>query len=359
MAYKQKMSVRDGAELESVAVAAERADVVNSTIGLRNMKTVSVDRINYGDMAVEIPTVEIDHVKLGRPVDKRYEHNRQMVLDRILEVGVHAATVINFRPHILVSSSVIEILRKTKVAPPKDDQEFGFHIFTKVELEPYRPGQDSPLCARDHHPITLAKEYEKAYEELGGGVFAFVGLPEDIKNPNWIHRERYEQEKEKALKRMSSEVKEATGFWNTRDHRDSYRIADHHRASARRMKHLGYIANLPEWVEKQRDLEVKIPTCQKCQRPSEPNSAVCTNQNCNYIIDPRRAFEINDIDENHPSLERLTRAEVEEMGISDYVAETADEKPERLKARAPKPLSKVAMEVMRQQEEYEQSQKGN
>lgn len=339
--------------LESDSVAAERADVIDQTRGL-GMKTISVERVNYGDRAVEIPLVEVDHARLGRPVDKQYEHNLNMVLGRLRDIGVQTATVINFRPETLITSSCLEVLRKTKVRPARDGEEFGFTIFSHVCIEPARMGADAPKIAIDHHPITLAKTFVSEYEPLGGGVFAFVGLPDDVKNPNWVHREAFEHARQQAIERMNSEVKEAMSFWNTRDHREAYRIADHHRASARRLYHLGYFKVMPEFVDKQRDLAVKVPTCPKCQRPSEPNSAVCTNDNCNYIIDPKRAFEIGDIDENHSALERLTRKEVEEMGIGDYVAECADEKVERLKAKLPKPLSKVAMEQIRQQQEWEE-----
>jgi hypothetical protein len=347
--YKQLEGV------ETEAVAAERDDVVSATRSL-GMKTVSVDRVMYGNRAVEIPTIEIDHAKLGRPVDKRYEHNLAMVQNRLRDVGVHVATVVNFRPDTLVTSSTIEILRKSKISAPKDNEGFGFKVFYTVAIEPARLGADSPLVAIDHHPITLAKTFVTEYETLGGGVFAFVGLPEDVQNPNWVHKEAFEQARARAIEWMQTEVKAGTSFWNTKDHRDSYRIADHHRASARRLFHLGYIKALPEWVEKQRDLAVKVPTCPKCQRASEPNSAVCTNDNCNYIIDPQRAFEIGDIDENHSALERLTRKQVEDLGISDYVAETSDEKVERLKAKLPKPFSKVAMMMIAQEEELKAEQ---
>jgi hypothetical protein len=350
--YKQLEGV------ETEAVAAERSDVVNSTSSFSRMKTVSVDRVMFGDRAVEIPTIEINHVALGRPVDKRYEHNLNMVLSRLRDVGVHVATVVNFRPHELVTCSTIDGMRKTKIPCPKDGEEYGFKIFHQVAIEPARLGADSPLIAVDHHPITLAKTFVAEYEVIGGGVFAFVGLPEDIQNPNWIHRQAFDAARLAAVTWMQGDVKTATSFWNTKDHRESFKIEDHHRFSARRLKHLGYIAAFPEWVEKQRDLAVKVPTCPKCQRSSEPNSAVCTNDNCNYIIDPRRAFEIGDIDETHSALERLNRADVEAMSISDYVAECADEKVERLKAKMPKPMSKVAYFALKQQEAANQQAQG-
>ena len=52
------------------------------------------------------------------------------------------------------------------------------------------------------------------------------------------------------------------------------------------------------------------------------------------------------IDEQHTSLERLTRAEVESLGISAYVAETVDEKQARIKSGKPKPLSLAAQGAM-------------
>ena len=100
---------------------------------------------------------------------------------------------------------------------------------------------------------------------------------------------------------------------------------------------------------------MKIPTCPKCQKPSEPGAPSCTNAGCGYIIDPRKAYEISAIGEDHLSLERLTRADVKEMGISDYVAETVDEKHDRLMAGLPKPLSLAAMRLKDAEDDYQNS----
>jgi hypothetical protein len=78
---------------------------------------------------------------------------------------------------------------------------------------------------------------------------------------------------------------------------------------------------------------------------------------CGYIIDPRRAYEIQAIGEDDLSLERLTRADVTEMGITDYVAETIDEKRSRLEIGAPKPLSIAAMRLQASEMQYQDSQR--
>jgi hypothetical protein len=83
----------------------------------------------------------------------------------------------------------------------------------------------------------------------------------------------------------------------------------------------------------------------------------CTNTGCGgsfgpYVIDPRKAFEIGAITEEHPALERLSRAELKEMGISDYVAESLEEKAARLRQGGIKPRSLSAMRLMEAEDQY-------
>jgi hypothetical protein len=115
---------------------------------------------------------------------------------------------------------------------------------------------------------------------------------------------------------------------------------------------------LPLFVEIVRDLDVKITMCPQCQKPCEPNAASCSNPGCGgingpYIINPRIAYEIQAIGEDHVALERLTRDTVKEMGISDYVAETIEEKKMRLQVGGAKPVSLAAMRLMDAKDQVE------
>ena len=117
-------------------------------------------------------------------------------------------------------------------------------------------------------------------------------------------------------------------------------------------------ASLPPWVEEQRDLSAKPSTCPQCARRCEPGAVSCTNAGCGgingpYILDPKEAYRIGAISEEDPCLERLSRKTLIEMGISDYVAESVEEKAARLKTGGIRPKSVSAMRML----EYEDQSK--
>ena len=317
-----------------------------------------VQRITYGDRTIEVP--KIDHAALGRPVDKQFDRNKASVETRLKAIGVLTATVVNFLPIYLVSDSTLHPLKPTqaRIPAPKDKEEYGVFIFADAHIEPTRQGIDSPLLAWEYHPIELASEFSRLHPK---GVMTFIGIPSDLDDPAFLKKKSPEEQhhgmtygqvlenaRQSAIEYMQGKLREGN-----EDERLKRNPSEPSKASARRLKVLGMIEGMPTWVEKQRDVMVKIPNCPNCQRPCEPGAAQCTNNNCNYIIDPKRAYEISAIGEDHPSLERLTRVQVKELGISDYVAETIDEKRVRLDTPGiMKPLSLVAQRLKDSEEEF-------
>ena len=71
-----------------------------------------------------------------------------------------------------------------------------------------------------------------------------------------------------------------------------------------------------------------------------------------YVLDPKKAYEIGAITEADESLERLSRGTLKEMGISDYVAESIEEKSARLKQGGIKPRSLSAMRLLEAEDQY-------
>lgn len=360
MAYKK---VSD----ESSEAAAERSTISAGTAVSGAVRNDRVERApvmfegrQHG--TVEIPT--IDHAAMGRPVDKQYERNLASVKSRLKLVGVFSATVINFLPMMLMSNSYIDTLRKARIKPAKDGQEYSVFFIGKEEIIPTRMGADSPTLAFDVHPIQLADEFVKVYGGLGG-VIAFIGRPEDIGTPEWNSTisptdesktlgEMFEEQRMRAILWMRQQLSNGN---NKKAMGQNVNILSYEKDAARRLLYLGDITELPSWVEEQRDLNIKRHSCQKCQKPVEPGIAQCLTPNCGFIVNPRLAYEIGAIAEDHIALERLTRDEVIEMGISDYVAETVDEKPARLATQDPKPLSLSAFRIKQVEEDYQQAQR--
>ena len=340
-------------------VEAERASALKSLPEGRAVGGVS-ERVTFGTREIEIGA--INHKALGRPTDAQYERNRASVQSRLNQVGVAWATVVTFLPIVLHTDSLLIPSRASngKIGPPKDKQDYATYTFKEAFIEPGRRGADSPLLATDWHPIQMANEFPKMYPQ---GVFAFRGIPSALSDPKWLNTasteeqhagQTYGEVMESCRKQAVAWMQEHLRAGNERD-RQKQEPTLPQKASARRLHHLGFIKEMPKWVEQQRDMGVKIPVCPKCQKPSEPGAPSCTNAGCGYIIDPRKAYEISAIGEDHNSLERLTRADVKEMGISDYVAETVDEKGARLAAGLPKPLSLAAMRLKDAEDDYQNS----
>lgn len=337
---------------ESPTVTAERALATERQSAA--VRSGDAERINYGGRTVEVP--KIDHAAIGRPVDKQYERNLETVKTRLNSIGVHAATIVSFLPFPLKSDSTIDTLRRLTVHPPKDSQDYVTYTIDEAWIEPSRMGADSPLMAFEFHPITLAQEFPRIRPR---GVFCFIGLPEDLTREDWRNKKSPEAQHGGRTYGQVFDDTRASGIvdmqeqlrMGNEDSRQKKNPTERSKASARRLKVLGLIKEIPDWVEKQRDVTVKIPNCPNCQRPCEPGAAQCTNQNCNYIIDPEKAYSIGAISEDNLALERLTRKQVDEMGISDYVAETLEEKKKRLKVGGTKPLSLVAQRMQESNDE--------
>lgn len=314
------------------------------------------ERISYGGRTVEIP--KIDHAAMGRPVDKQYERNRASVETRLNAIGVYKATVVNCLPIELRSDACLHPLHTAVVPPAAAATAYATFVFDEAFIEPARVGADAPMMAWDHHPIELATEFVRKNHR---GVMSFMGIPSDLEDEAFLNRRSPEQQHNgrtygevlEATKRSAADWMNEKLRQGNDDERLKRQILLPCKYAARRLHALGRIKAFPTWCEENRDVHRKVERCPKCQQPAEDGAVQCTGSNCGYILNPRKAYEINAIGEDDPSLERLDRVDVVEMGISDYVAETADEKKERLDRGGIKPQSKAAMRVQRTQDQVE------
>jgi hypothetical protein len=354
------MSVQDVERASLTSDAIQERQLVGSqtvTAALTG-NTVGVDRqkvtLQGRTVDVEIALVDrVNHSEKGRPVDKMYTLARNSVVARLNLTKWSQATVISCLPIELRSDSCLDPLRDARVPAVKDGEPYAYLVFKNPHLEAARVGPDAPLSCFDYQPIMLAKEFEAVYMPQGG-VFAFIGKPEDVENPNWEHKETWEALKKRAITYMESMHREARQYWDQKTH---YAVREPHRASIRRLHHLGYIKELPAELDKQRDTAVEYPVCGKCQlRQDSPHAIQCQRLGCGWIIDPERAYKNNVIAEDDSALERLTRAQVKELGISAYVAETSDEKPVRLQMGLAKPKSEAVMRLLEQEAELEEEE---
>lgn len=287
----------------------------------------------------------------GRAQDPEFETVLQSMRMRHAKTGISPATVINMLPLPLVVNSPMHTIGGVRIAACTGaDKDFTAHVWHEcaIEVRYIGEGINQPW---DFLPIQLAEAFESEYYSMGG-VVAIVGLPTE-KN---LSKPENEKKIFEALDRMyvwmMGKIIEANALWNSPNHGLSAAIVEVHRVCAIRMFEIGKIPELPAWIQAVREqsaIEAKCPSCAII-----PAAGAFRCISCNEILDPVAAFRNGSIQEDHASLERLTREEVEELGISAFVAETVDEKPLRLQEGRRKPKSLA--ELRAAQEEADQAE---
>ncbi len=219
-----------------------------------------------------------------------------------------------------------------------EGQAFTYHTWTQVFIDNLlsSEGIKTPW---DVHPIQMADAFVEEYRSFGGVVEILGSLDGYDPMADPLIRPSIDAARERMYAWAQGVVRDAESLWNSQGGAQKNAIVDHHRACAQILFDTGRLGKLPEWMRLEPSAHELAKPCPVCRVTPKKGAALCVSQGCNYVLDPAAAFHLGMIDETSPVLERLTRLEVEELGISGFVAETADEKPARLKLGVPKPLS--------------------
>lgn len=322
----------------------------------------------------------IDHKAMGRKTDPAFERSERSVRGRIRALGTIAAGVVSFLPIELRSDSYLFPLKVAVIKPPKSKEPYALYVFSQYFIDNTKQHVDSPTTAFEWAPIQLASDFSGTNPQgvfIYQGNFSTHGMSDEevhhrmallIEDPAWLATRSAEPQHGGMTYGEALEAKRQSGVaWmfervsrgNTMDlsKRAHERPGYPEKAAAQRLFQLGHIQTLPDWVEKKRDLDAKPETCPQCARRCEPGAVSCTNPGCGgmrgpYVLDPKKAYEIGAITEADESLERLSRGTLKEMGISDYVAESIEEKSARLKQGGIKPRSLSAMRLLEAEDQY-------
>lgn len=253
---------------------------------------------------------------------------------RIAMIGRQPVTVININPFKLMVLG--PLFSDLSVAPNKAGEEYSALVIRDVKYE-VDQGLDRNHTPIEFWPIQLAAEFTVQYAEKGG-VFHING---DLqKNPELALTEEFKRKYRAADTQLVAYCRKlkihADNEWNTPNRSGARNIHPPHRTAVKILFDRKLISKLPDWMEGDIAIEDVTADCPICKTNTKKGQLVCT---CGYTLDPFGAFQARAIDELHVSLERLTRAQVKDLGISAYVAETIDEAPVRRKAGLPKPRS--------------------
>jgi hypothetical protein len=284
----------------------------------------------------------------GRARDPEFETVLVSMKARHAKTGIQPACVINMLPLALVVNSPMHSIGGVRVPPCLGAHlDFTAHVWHEcsIEVRYIGEGVNQPW---DFLPIQLAEAFEMEYYATGG-VVALIGEPteENMRKPE--NAQKIADCLERMYVWMMGKIVEANGFWNSPNHGAAAAIVEVHRVCATRMFEIGKIPQLPEWIQpvtEQSAIDAKCPTCGVI-----PATEAVKCVSCNEILDPGTAFLKGVISEEHESLERLTREQVIELGVSAFVAETADERPARLAQGLRKPMSIANARALQEQEE--------
>ena len=353
------------------ATVVQERELANQQGGPKVGANVDVTVVTPQGIRETVNLPALDMKAMGRKTDPAFERSAQSVKGRIRQLGTIPAAVVSFLPIELRSDSYLYPLKVAVIKPPKDKQAYAVYVFSEYFIDNTKQHVDSPTTAFEWAPIQMAQDFSGTNPQ---GVFVFSVTPgpqgetqrqlyarivEEIEDPAWkakvsrepqhggmTYGEALENKRQSALTWMFEQLRRGTEAEGLKKRAEFPSIASAHRLFA-----LGLIQVLPGYVQQKHDLDVKPAPCPQCARRCEPGAVSCTNPGCGglkgpYILDPRKAYEIGAITEEDDSLERLSRGTLIEMGISDYVAESAEEKKARLREGGIRPKSIAAYRVM-------------
>jgi hypothetical protein len=334
MARHAGSAVIDPEVQQEMEVAQSKTPMAKAVVGTtHNVRTPGGQIIPVGEMLdpKQAPTA-------GRAVDAQFNSLVGSIRARHEETGIEPATILNFLPIPLVVNSPMQDLKiRIPAAPTVADESDAFSFFTwhnaAIEVMDRGEGIKQPW---DYLPRQIARAFLNEYEPFGG-VVLMRGIPDEKTLSKPENVKMIQEARDRMTDWMVSKVHEANGEWNTANRSGAKNIVELHRQCAMRLKDLGLIDHLPEWITESRSLKDVQAKCPLCSVQPQPGAVECVN--CHYVLDPAQAFVRGAISEEDASLERLSRKELEELGVSAYVAETLEERPERLKRGDPKPMS--------------------
>ncbi len=323
----------------------EQREITSQELPISQAVTSTTRKVRVNGREAAVGEIDPGKAK-GRAQDPRFDSLVVSMRARHEATGIRPATVRNYLPIPLTVNSPMQSLHVT-IPPAYGTKEYTSHTWDDPDIQVLYAGEgiNQPW---DYMPIQLAKTYEAEYR-TNGGVIAFTG--ENDEGDSAEMADLIAERKTRAFAWMHAKIEEANAEWNSPNRQNSGNIRSLHRDCAQKLFDLKLLTYLPEWIQTVRRPEDVPKGCKQCGATPENNSAKCVK--CGYVIDPAKAFEIGSINEESEDLERLTRKEIEALGISAYVAETCDERPERLKAGLPKPLSLAAQRAFEAQEQYD------
>lgn len=240
---------------------------------------------------------------------------------RMAESRTIPATIVNLLPWEIQAQGVHLMYSDMTIPRCPIGQAFELKVIRtyKIDIEDKggRFGADAVT------PIALANDIiQQLRPQKRGGLFQYLGDHVLGENP------KTRDDEMKALDRAKKEMvryfrqlfREAEGFYQQSSRRGLVNIVEGHRLACQWLLHFRYITQVPAWLTATRE-EGDVPdACPSCG--TEAGGGFSCGA-CGYIFDPAAAYQAEEIEDDHQSLRRLSREELDGLGL-DYVM-TKDE----------------------------------
>jgi hypothetical protein len=246
---------------------------------------------------------------------------------RLQVTGVQPATILNMNPYPLRVNGVL--LDDIIVPPCPKGRPYSMLVIRQHRIS-WRDEQDDNWTPVESVPIILAREFESTYYGQGG-VVIFQG---DGERTHFLNDETIQQRIKDAKVRLIAwawkQKRDADSEWNSPNRVGARNINEIHRALVNLLLNEGEISpdDRPVWLERTRAEANLGVACQRCKADTKQDAYMCAA--CGFILDPRQAYELGEISEEDPALRRLSRKELDELNLSEFVQENLEERKARV-----------------------------
>jgi hypothetical protein len=297
--------------------------------GLYPQIAASIDRAVIANLPSDVNAREVIIPTVGRneEEDEKLAEVRK-VHRRMAESTIIPATVINLAPWPVQGQGAHLMYPNRRIPACPIGQAFERFVFVSYDIDLEDKG--GRFGADAITPIALANDLVgQLRPQKRGGLFHYMGDHLPGENPKTKEEELKVWDKAKAemVRYMKQKYREAEGFYQQPARKGLSNIVEEHRLSCQWLLHYRFLTGIPAWLTATRE-EGDVPdACPGCGQ--EPGAGFACG-NCGYIMNPLSAYQLGEIDDDHHSLRRLTREQLDELGL-DYVMTKDEYREERRK----------------------------
>jgi hypothetical protein len=307
-------------------VESDRSQISQSLgIDPKNPRTAPVVRpVQFADGTAGVGL--IDRPSQSEEGKTRWTH-RENIKRRLKLQNIRPATVINMNPWPIRVNGVHFSSILPSACP--DDKDFSVHVIRHNPEDPvidWADTGDAKYMPSELVPIVLAKEFEQGQYLTEGGVVAYEGDHDPLRDPEVVGRMK--EARDRMERYMIELYTEAQGLYMQANKVGIGNIGVKHRKAGAYLFRRRLISEKPAWLEITRAESDIAEPCPRCK--AEPKKGAYGCPECGYIFDPEQAYLKMEIAATDISLARLPRKKLEELGI------TEEQQPETMEERAAK-----------------------